>query len=300
MQNLPVEVLERIALYLNKKDAKALSGTCKLGYEATLNRIWNDVIFTFVHIIPSNPIFASHLPIRILYSADFWILDSILLDRQNIKELRINEPIFLSSDIYKFAGCDFKVILYTDMLRWPPSLLDDIRFMDNIEIISSNWGELSYADLLEYHGLTFRTLDFGSLCVHERCKEQFIDLLLEMDIREILISTPGCGVGFDFMKKDIMRLANLNVKEISTIYLADGEDKYFPWLELKAIKELKRITFERKCFISIEKLKCFKVKYITVSDHKYIVKDIVSALARVDGIYVQGLFIPDIYFVIHI
>ena len=278
MDLLPLEVVEVIAVYLSRKDAKRYSLTAKLFYKGTLRRIWNYVrlIKTPTLQLPTVSLRdISHLPIKRFFTGDVIDHDRLRIEDlpSSVQEIFIDDLVKDEHELLKFQDVrsTTEIYMYADVIKESfykvPKIFDILRTFKNFKVltgISSRSVYLSSVlhrdDILRLPiilepGLSIAELtDFESFHFSELSFDQFYDIwdfektilimmLAEMQIDRFFIPRLSSSTFQNILlnRKDICRMSEMNIFEISTEVLENAFQGCHPWAEMKFLKKLQRL-----------------------------------------------------------
>ena len=298
MESLPIEVIELIARYLRKKDAKSLSHTSRRCYRGAIREIWS---YSRLRVSKSwsdlRPLRHSteinHLPIKRLYASD-------LIDHQTfsvsslhsaIRIIYIDVEVCSRASLLRIGNLKVEINFFTDVIKFSQHKIPDIYTilseMRNIKILTGSYNccctedGLDMDDLHNFQPLPFSKLNFDNLMtIRSFEKYELISILTSMTINKIYMTRlkESCS-GLNYNKLDIQLLKELNIKALSTRFLYDEDftsEGVHPWIELVGIRTLQHIHIESGVLISLWNMKRFKFQAVEIGGRKIMVDNIVE------------------------
>ena len=318
MENLPINILERVFFWLNTRDSKSLSQTCLILRQVGIRKIWS---YARLKLSSENSKFKplrswreiNKFPIKRLYAGDiqdFDTLDFASLHRA-LKEVYVDIPLMDEKSILNMQRATrISFYFYTDAvlksMNTIPNIADLLKNVANLKILSGS--NICCCDdegftietLTQFQSINFSKLDITNLReIEEKDKHRLLAILLSMEIEELLMSRIKLSTSdLDFSKSDIHYLKNLNITEISDFLLYpnpyNSMDVEQPWLELLEIKTLKRMFFSSGTFISLYQLKKFNFyAFCIIGGYTIHTSDIVAIYETLQYNFFNGYYVGD-------
>ena len=300
LTSLPLELVERIAKFLDIRDAKSLGTTSWRFHCATLQAIWSKARFFHLPLVAD----VSHLPIKRMYSSD--ICDSFDFNPTDLpttcRVYYIDEVIEDINEVARFQHYpNIHLIIFTDILlksrysiftfyQLTQQLMCSVslttgRYSDENNPISPN---LTLPELIRMKDFQFYKLNSDQLqYIVARKKQQFLQWLSGTNIQEIHFTRfqRNC-VGLKFSREDIITMKELNIITISSRVLEGTKSARTcdenPWPELKHIKSLKTIHLASYSVLNLYNLSKFPFYGIKFGMEILVVNDITTLRELLD------------------
>ena len=263
MDQLCLELLERIFESVNQDDLRRLSTVCKQFYYAALKMRWKERRFwPIIRIEKLTEI--GNLPIQRLHSMDileysqgnFKAANAVIRQIESLKVLYLDHYGIVSK-ISDILDLQCHVILFASMIGGLTA--SDLR---SINCTISFEGYLHYMwsieELKTLIGLDIDLFDFSHITMDDGYDNRsLIDVVKRLNPKMARIRHLGYYVRFS--PQDIAQMKGIRIKSISTDYLeTKGLQPWDVFLEL----EVDRMIFEPETIMSITQLKKFDVKYM--------------------------------------
>ena len=279
---LPLEILQNIARYLKREDAKQLSFCSSLYYWSMQRKIWYKPRFR-------NFVFCEELvekfqkfPIKILHAIDFYRAKNFTIDHLNscksLKRFHLEPRSLETYGLSVFIGCSFDIHMnayclrnldaakYDSILELLKSQqnfyvnFDNYLFHDGFGLTNTKWkvSELKTLIGINIHLFNANVLKYD-LDVH---KEFYKTINLLQPKVLWFYSYWRYDHGFQVHKTVFPKLCSLNIKVFSTVYLRKRgrpDMKVLPWDELLLLKGVQVLMFSAGDIISETKLCYFKI-----------------------------------------
>ena len=278
MNSLPSEIIEFIAAHLCRKDAKSYSLTAKQFYKGTLNRIWGYARLTKTPTL-KLPIVSlqdiSHLPIKRFFIGDVLDHDRLRIEDipSSVQEIYIDDLVQDEHQLMKFQDVrsTVEIYMYADVIKESffkvPKIFHILRTFKNFKVLtgvssrsvylsSVRRGDdilrlpgllepgLSLAELTDFESFHFSELSFDQFYeIWDFEKTILIMMLAEMKIDTFYIPRLSSSTFQNILlnRKDILRMSEMNIYEISTEVLENAFQGFHPWVEMKYLKKLQRL-----------------------------------------------------------